>query len=696
MGTSDGGLASGSGNGRCLRLRGLPYQADESDVKAFFAGFNVVKASIMKKNSRATGEAFAYFSSEAEASEALRKKNKQSMGNRYIELFADVRGYAAHNSGVGSTTPPTHGAKQSRSLYTDDVSVNKSPYVTNPGHPSLYSTIQTGMTYAQASKESYRGGSVPSATGLPAPGNIERTLASVLNPGGGAAHPGAPGTGYSHSPVGSECNSAASTPGTSSSARSIPGTVNRSVVVRMRGLPFTAQEDDIYIFFEGLSQGMREIVFTLTPTGRPTGEAFVEFGGGDVTLQGALAFHKRKMGKRYIEIFKATQNEMVEAMKECSNKLQSFAVAGGAGSQHQQAPSAASAACPSPSIAISIQAGEGNGPNINANNVAGKARMLTSAPKGTVLKLRGLPYTTEDQDIVQFFHGYRIVGLVLMTRPEKEGRVGICNGVAYVQFATAPEAESAKRVKDKQMMGNRYIECMTHIPKNPQKAALELPLGSREVSKQQEPTASTPSINIAHTNQNHQQGDHQMPLQMSNVENMIHPDMLDATKTSSALAAALAASDISDHTSQEYGGSVSPNQNHIWGATAGLHCSHLSSSHLSSVDDEAPQSLQQQLRKMGLSEKGESLFSDHSLIIQAPIAAGFDSSNSSGNFSWSNASDNTSMSMSHRSMDPPASASAALPAWDNAPKPLDAGGSPHSQQGFPTYSLDAAAFKPLW
>ena len=52
-----------------------------------------------------------------------------------------------------------------------------------------------------------------------------------------------------------------------------------------------------------------------------------------------------------------------------------------------------------------------------------------------------------------------------MTRPEREGRLGTCNGVAYVQFLNAQEAEVARQSKHKEMMGNRYIECMTHIPK---------------------------------------------------------------------------------------------------------------------------------------------------------------------------------------------------------------------------------------
>ena len=72
---------------------------------------------------------------------------------------------------------------------------------------------------------------------------------------------------------------------------------------------------------------MRELIFTLNSSGRPTGEAFVEF-AENVSLQSVLAFHKQMMGKRYIEIFKANAHEMAEAMKDM-NKHRATSPEGG-------------------------------------------------------------------------------------------------------------------------------------------------------------------------------------------------------------------------------------------------------------------------------------------------------------------------------------------------------------------------------
>lgn len=114
-----------------LRLRGLPYGAQERDIAKFFDNCAVVAAYVCrragpfffpsfeteKKNAkvlegvlfrslarpltsspslsftllpgRPTGEGYAEFSTAAEASRALREKQHGSLGSRYVELFAE-------------------------------------------------------------------------------------------------------------------------------------------------------------------------------------------------------------------------------------------------------------------------------------------------------------------------------------------------------------------------------------------------------------------------------------------------------------------------------------------------------------------------------------------------------------------------------------------------------------------------------
>ena len=50
----------------------------------------------------------------------------------------------------------------------------------------------------------------------------------------------------------------------------------------------------------------------------------------------------------------------------------------------------------------------------------------------------------------------------LETRDDRQGNP-TGTGVAYVQFPSPDLAEDARHVKHKQMMGARYVECMTFI-----------------------------------------------------------------------------------------------------------------------------------------------------------------------------------------------------------------------------------------
>lgn len=90
------------------------------------------------------------------------------------------------------------------------------------------------------------------------------------------------------------------------------------IIVRMRGLPFTATHEQVLAFFspgEGLKEmcpvsgGKDGILFVRYPDGRPTGDAFVLF-ACEEHAQNALRKHKEILGRRYIELFKSTAAEV--------------------------------------------------------------------------------------------------------------------------------------------------------------------------------------------------------------------------------------------------------------------------------------------------------------------------------------------------------------------------------------------------
>ena len=72
-----------------VKLRGLPYGAQKSDVYDFFAGLEVEDNGVMMvadHTGRFKGEAFVQFKTVEDGKKAL-DKNKTNMGHRYIEVF---------------------------------------------------------------------------------------------------------------------------------------------------------------------------------------------------------------------------------------------------------------------------------------------------------------------------------------------------------------------------------------------------------------------------------------------------------------------------------------------------------------------------------------------------------------------------------------------------------------------------------
>jgi len=83
--------------------------------------------------------------------------------------------------------------------------------------------------------------------------------------------------------------------------------------LRMRGLPFSASKDDIYIFFEDYNTVSDSIVLTYRSDGRATGEAYVQFESAEDSKR-AMDLHRKMMGNRYIELFLSNKEEHGRAL----------------------------------------------------------------------------------------------------------------------------------------------------------------------------------------------------------------------------------------------------------------------------------------------------------------------------------------------------------------------------------------------
>ena len=73
-----------------LRLRGLPFSAQDQDIIAFFSNHKLLTDSIkigQNEDGRATGQAVVLFESANDAETAMNELQGQNVGHRWIELI---------------------------------------------------------------------------------------------------------------------------------------------------------------------------------------------------------------------------------------------------------------------------------------------------------------------------------------------------------------------------------------------------------------------------------------------------------------------------------------------------------------------------------------------------------------------------------------------------------------------------------
>ncbi|CAA7057001.1 unnamed protein product [Microthlaspi erraticum] len=185
-------------------------------------------------------------------------------------------------------------------------------------------------------------------------------------------------------------------------------------VVRLRGIPFNCSDLDIFKFFAGL-----DIVDVLlvSKNGKFSGEAFVVFAGA-MQVEIALQRDRQNMGRRYVEVFRCYKQDYYNAVAAEEGAYENNEIV-------------------SP-------------PPARAKRYSEKEKLEYTE----VLKMRGLPYSVNKAQIIEFFSGYKVI----------QGRVhvvcradGKATGEAYVEFETAEEARRAM-AKDKMSIGSRYVE----------------------------------------------------------------------------------------------------------------------------------------------------------------------------------------------------------------------------------------------
>lgn len=170
-------------------------------------------------------------------------------------------------------------------------------------------------------------------------------------------------------------------------------------IIKVQGLPWSCTPQDLLQFFSEcrIRDGLKGIHLTTNPiTDKPTGQAFIELEHED-DVSKALEKDRQYLGPRYVEVYEVTNSDAETILKNIVNN---------------------------------------------------------TTPSDCVVRLRGLPYSSSEQDIVNFFSGLDIVqnGITIV-----KDHLGRNFGQAYVEF-TSEQAFEEALLKNREMMGNRYIE----------------------------------------------------------------------------------------------------------------------------------------------------------------------------------------------------------------------------------------------
>ncbi|NP_001071439.1 G-rich sequence factor 1 isoform X1 [Bos indicus] len=170
-------------------------------------------------------------------------------------------------------------------------------------------------------------------------------------------------------------------------------------LIRAQGLPWSCTVEDVLSFFSDcrIRNGENGIHFLLNRDGKRRGDALIEM-ESEQDVQKALEKHRMYMGQRYVEVYEINNEDVDALMKSLHVK---------------------------------------SAPMVNDG----------------VVRLRGLPYSCNEKDIVDFFAGLNIVDITFVM--DYRGRRK--TGEAYVQFEE-PEMASQALLKHREEIGNRYIE----------------------------------------------------------------------------------------------------------------------------------------------------------------------------------------------------------------------------------------------
>ncbi|XP_035245289.1 RNA-binding protein 12 [Anguilla anguilla] len=188
--------------------------------------------------------------------------------------------------------------------------------------------------------------------------------------------------------------------------------------VYLKGLPYEAENKQIFEFFKNLDIVEDSIYIAYGPNGRATGEGFVEF-RNEIDYKVALGCHMQYMGSRFIQVHPITKKGMFEKIDVIRKRMQ--------GSQ------------PGDQKGSSL---EGGGKNAR-----------------TCAHISNIPYNVSKKDVRLFLEGIQLFEESLKVLVDGNGN-GL--GQAVVQFRSEEEAMKAERLHRQKLNGrDAFVHLIT-------------------------------------------------------------------------------------------------------------------------------------------------------------------------------------------------------------------------------------------
>jgi len=270
----------------CARLRNLPFDATLEDILILFQGLVVIDVVLIGQ-----GEAFVIFANPMDYQMAL-QRDRQTIGRSFVAITPGSR--SDYYSAIATQQwQETQGGPLVRS--SDEIHLGEElHHHKDTAGAELFGMIPSSYP-SQSSVGGHSGGRGDSGSRRGGGGGGGGSLGSGSMSGrGNAGRMNPPGVIVKRTGGGIQVG-------------------DHTGYLRMRGLPFSASKDDIYIFFEDYNTVNDSIVLTYRSDGRATGEAYVQFGSSEDSKR-AMDLHRKMMGNRYIELFLSNKEEHGRAL----------------------------------------------------------------------------------------------------------------------------------------------------------------------------------------------------------------------------------------------------------------------------------------------------------------------------------------------------------------------------------------------